>query len=962
MAFAKHIRRLASKVKLSAIFLLTTSTIAAQFVDYGSDPARLKWREINTEHYRIIYPSDNGNQAHRYAILLEAIYPHTRKTMNAKRASKIPVIIHPYNILHNGMVSWAPKRMELLPAPDADKAFQFPEMTLIAHESRHVAQLERLNQGLLRPFYFVFGEGAMGLSAVFAPQWLLEGEAVVAETALSSSGRGRQADFLMPYRAQAAEGKFFSFDKWLMGSYRDYTYDFYALGYVMSSYAREKYGADVWNNTLNDMTWWRGGFPPFAGALSRNTGLRPKRLFREAFDSLLKTAPIAESRSIEQSEIVSPKHKRYASYLSPVQTERGIISVKNSLANLDELVVIDADGREKRLTGLGSINSKISVSGNYVYWSEYVPGIRWRHENHSVIKRYDLNTGKTTNLTPGRRYLFPAPNENGDKIAVYEPLANGTNLVTVIDADGNRLYGRQTLHNRIIKDLTMAAGDNIIASVAGYGTALMQMNPDGDWHGLLRPQATNIGALRMAKDGKLLFESGYSGVGNLYSFDTITLSVKRLSDVRFGASTPSMTKDGELLFSDYSSKGYKIARIAPNKIVETEEKFDRPYSFGTAEALSAQESFNIDTFAYPRSSPYIDKAYRRGLNLLNVHTWVPFYVDVDYVSGASNFTTQDIHPGLMLISQNRLNTMTGELAYYYNRITGENHGVVSINYQGWFPVLQLRADVGGKQRFMRAGSSQIPVNRNTRAEVNLSTYVPLNFTRNHYLHGLQPFAGYHFTNDLLIYPTEMSKADQNFQYLNAGIYYYRYRKLARRDIFPRYGWQTRIRYLGHPNIDAGQLFLGELTLFAPGIIRNHGLKLSAAHQYQQIEAGQFFSPKRIIDVPRGCVYYPYNDRMTTLTADYSFAVAYPDAALGSLLYLPRIRANFFGDFSRSHVMLATADNHQYYSWENLYSCGVELYFDVFFLRLRYAPVSLKLSAMNVNGKLKGNVSLGVTIN
>ncbi|MDR2563316.1 MAG: hypothetical protein LBC98_05170 [Prevotellaceae bacterium] len=957
MRSAKLITALSSKIKISAALLLITNAIYAQFVDYGSDPARLKWREINTEHYRVIYPSENSNQAHRYAILLETIYPHERKTMKTKRSSRIPVIIHPYNILSNGMVSWAPKRMELLPAPSADKSFRFPEQTLIAHESRHVAQLERLNQGLFRPFYFVFGEGAMGMSAIFAPQWLLEGEAVVAETALSSSGRGRHADFLMPYRAQASEEKQFSFDKWLMGSYRDYTYDFYALGYMMSAYARTKYGAEVWDNTLNDLSWWKGGLPPFAGALRRNTGLKTKKLFQKAFDSLAIPPEIEKNYTS-----VSPKNKLYTSYLSPIQTSKGIVAIKNSLDKLSELVIIEANGREKHLTFIGNINSKISVEGNYIYWSEYIPGIRWRHENYSVIKRYDLSTKKIVKLTSGSRYMFPAPNKNGDRIAVFEPLPDGKNTITVLDAVGNRIYSKQILHNRFAKDIIMLDNNDIIAALAGDGTSLMQMNSEGEWHGLLRPQATDIGSLRMNKDGELLFESGYSGVSNLYSFDTISLSVKRLTDARFGAFTPSMTEAGELLFSDYSSKGYEIARITPEKIIQTDEKFDNAHQFITAESLAAQESFNIDTFACPSVSPYTDKAYRRGLNLFNIHTWIPFYVDVDYVAGVNNFSMKDIHPGIMLNSQNSLNTMMGQLAYYHDRNTEENHAIISMNYKGLFPVFQLRADLGGKQRFMYSSGSQAPTKINTRAEINISSYVPLNFTKNHFLHGLQPFVGYYFTNDLLIYPTSMGKSSKNFQYLNAGIYYYRYRKLALRDIFPRYGWQTRIRYLGHPNIDMGQLFLGEFTVFFPGIIHNHGLRLSASHQYQDIKHGQFFIPRRIIDPARGCAYYLYNDETSTFTADYSFALAYPDAALGSLIYIPRIRANLFGDLTRSHSAFTSADSQQFYRWEKLYSYGIEIYFDMFLFRLRYAPIAFKLSAMNVNGKLKGNFSFGLTIN
>ena len=434
--------------------------------------------------------------------------------------------------------------------------------------------------------------------------------------------------------------------------------------------------------------------------------------------------------------------------------------------------------------------------------------------------------------------------------------------------------------------------------------------------------------------------------------------MKQLTRARFGAATPSMTKDGKLLFADYTAAGYKISRLAVDETSGTDTKFDSPAKFAVAETLSAQESFNIDTLRYPAFSPYRDKPYPRGLHLFNVHSWAPFYTNFDYVSGTSIFTNQDIYPGVMLMSQNRLNTMITELAYYYDYNELSNHGVVSMRYQGWFPVLQLRVDVGGDKMSLTGYDQDIPdYLHETRVELDFSSYCTMDFTNNHYRHGLQPFVGYYYTNNMLIAPPGARSTREDFQHLHGGIYYYRYRQLAHRDIFPRWGWQLWARYLGHPFMEMGQLFFGKMNIYTPGFVRNHGVKLSAAYQHQYILSGQFFVPRRIIDVPRGCEYYPANYDMMTGTADYSFGLAYPDAALGSIIYLARIRANLFGDYARSHVLRESADRQLYYAWENLYSYGLEMYFDMFFFRLRYAPVSLKLGAMNANGSLRGNISV-----
>lgn len=69
---------------------------------------------------------------------------------------------------------------------------------------------------------------------------------------MSNAGRGRLPEFNMTYRAQMlGDGKLFSFDKLLLGSYKDYTGDYYALGYDLTSYARYRYGSDIWDKTTS---------------------------------------------------------------------------------------------------------------------------------------------------------------------------------------------------------------------------------------------------------------------------------------------------------------------------------------------------------------------------------------------------------------------------------------------------------------------------------------------------------------------------------------------------------------------------------------------------------------------------------------------------------------------------------------------------------------------------------------
>jgi hypothetical protein len=83
-----------------------------------------------------------------------------------------------------------------------------------------------------KPIGWVLGEMWNGQSGIYAGVSNMEGDAVIAETALTNSGRGRTADFLNYYKVAFDNGDFRRWDQWSLGSQRRYASDHYALGYL----------------------------------------------------------------------------------------------------------------------------------------------------------------------------------------------------------------------------------------------------------------------------------------------------------------------------------------------------------------------------------------------------------------------------------------------------------------------------------------------------------------------------------------------------------------------------------------------------------------------------------------------------------------------------------------------------------------------------------------------------------
>ena len=74
--------------------------------------------------------------------------------------------------------------------------------------------MQALNKGISKALNTVFGEHILGaLSGLLVPLWFMEGDAVVAETAMSPTGRGHTPEYKMLFKAQLSEKGAYKFDK-----------------------------------------------------------------------------------------------------------------------------------------------------------------------------------------------------------------------------------------------------------------------------------------------------------------------------------------------------------------------------------------------------------------------------------------------------------------------------------------------------------------------------------------------------------------------------------------------------------------------------------------------------------------------------------------------------------------------------------------------------------------------------
>ena len=167
---------------------------SAQFYSWGADPTSFSWRQMKAEKYRVIYPDTAKSIAKEMMYYLDAVSPDISYGYRYPQMS-IPFVVHPSNMQSNGLVMWLPKRVEFLSTP-AVNGYSMPWIKqLVAHEYRHAVQYNNLNRGLVKGLSYVIGQQSSTIGLLFMPLWMMEGDAVMTETEMSTFGRGVQPSF-----------------------------------------------------------------------------------------------------------------------------------------------------------------------------------------------------------------------------------------------------------------------------------------------------------------------------------------------------------------------------------------------------------------------------------------------------------------------------------------------------------------------------------------------------------------------------------------------------------------------------------------------------------------------------------------------------------------------------------------------------------------------------------------------
>ncbi|MBP5373844.1 MAG: hypothetical protein J6Y31_02880 [Bacteroidales bacterium] len=927
--------------------LLAALPAGAQFYLDGSDPGRLRWNQIQTPHYKVIYPRGADSLALVYGTLLEQFRVPSGRSLGLTPGGRrpFPVVLHTMNGYSNGSVSWAPSRMSLYTVPNYAGANPVSwELDLISHEPRHQAQLQLSHRGWMNPFRYIFGEGASPVFFMFyLEKALAEGDAVAAETGFGLGTRARTADFLDYYRFAFSKGDWRSYERWRYGSFKHYTPDYYTLGYLTVAGTRYFYDyPEFMKDVVERPLRHPFSFTPYN--MKRTLAKRSGKRFKEAFadisrrsDSLWQAQAALRGPFAKAEDVTETPDGYPVEYSSPLDMDEAIYLLRNRYTEGAALVRISEDDdeyEEEYLRPMATSVDNLDGADGRLYWSETVGDPRWELSHRSVIRYYDIESGKCGDLTKDSRLYNPHPSESGETLVVVEyPYDGGAAVLEISSRDGRELR-RCPAPDGVTPTEAVRLEDSIYATcVEEKGCSLWRIDESGNWSVKLEANIQKLASLG-AGDGFLEFVSDRSGANELYNYHPDSGRLVQRTRSRYGISDYAAGPGDGSLDDDYffvigiTEQGTALQRIPVDEAVKLKVDYADIASHPMEDALAEQDkALGAGPEPLPEAAQIGPaKPYRKLLHPLRLHTWLPVYLNFSSVEEQSmDFSFETASLGATVFFQNTLGTLSAWAGY--SASPGEegawmHSGHGSITYTGLYPEISLSFDIGGGNASMftqylidsglmqvyQLGGREI---RNIALNADLDVSVPLRFNKGGYLSGFVPRLEYSICNDLFntfrtVYQAREAGALGKHYMLTGftdgvSVPVQRFTASARGYFmlpvpdcaeYPRWGIGADAGYSFRPGLQ--EMFTSSayamLYGYVPGFFPTQGVRITASAQYIfGYEGGRnrYFTR---VSWPRGFTMATAQNAISKplqykLTLDYAIPIYVGDISLQPLTYI-----------------------------------------------------------------------------
>ena len=892
MKLKKHNKAFIISILSFIILTFNLHKVYGQLFSGEQNPPSVKFNQINTPKFQIIYPTLLEQDAQRMANLLEKMINDVSKSLGRK-PKPISIILQNRGVVSNGFVQMAPRRSEFYTIPSQEFDSQDWLNGLALHELRHVVQFDKLVPSLGAP---IFEELKLALFGINLPPWFFEGDAVVTETVLSPGGRGRQPYFELTLRTNLGSNKHYSYSKNYLGSFKDIVPNYYTLGYFLTSKMRRDFGEKILDKTLSRMARFPIRPYNFTSSLKKHAGIGTSQLYKntmQELDSLWAKQSDSSGKTLYQTAYHEEAQIPTFYQLPYLTAEGDLVCIKKSYAETPAITLIK-NKKEETLLRIGfQLEPNLHYAANLLVWDEYRQDKRYGKQSFNVICIYNLKDKTFKQLTHKSRYFSPALSADGKKIIVVKvSYDNQFSLVELSAQNGEELKSYPNPEKYILQTPQYDdAGQKVVVTALNQDgkTLLVYDLGNSAIEKLFDPVRQLISRPTFAKQ-KILFKAHFNGTDNIYSFDLSTKDINRISDAQFGAYQPSYdVKNQKIYFSDYRNTGHRIVSIDLNSAKTTLRDKEPDNFLQYFKPLISQENTS-NVFQDIPEKEYPIKPYKEAAHLFYFHSLRPTHteseIDNQYVIGFD------------LASDNKLNTFSSTLGYTYNVGLRTSEYRAAVSFKKYYPIFTANYENRGRFSSVRLirpnGETVVPFTWREHVS-NFGITIPFatNWLNKGFSTGFNISSGYTSRYNLSLqpnnFPMQISFPMKYQFYMGLGTL------RSERDLATPWLLNFNILYEHLPfdsNLDGSNLIL-KTFVNTPGLFSNHSLQLN--FNWQSNSGVYRFNT----DIARasGFLNLPALDRLhNSFLLDYRFPIAYPDWEVGPLAYIKRFKGGIFTDF------------------------------------------------------------------
>lgn len=876
------------------LFTILGAYFGTQAQDLENLPPSIKWQQIKTDHFKVIYPKGLEEEAQRTTNILEHVYEPASRTL-ATQPRRFPIILQNQHAVSNGFVTVAPYRSEFFMFEPQNYRHQGNDRwleRLAVHEYRHMVQFEKAITPFNKGLYFLTGEFGVFFSAsLAAPTWFYEGDAVGIETSFGRTGRGRIPSFLMVFKANLIDKGGFNYYKQHLKSFRDFVPNHYVTGYLMTTYVKNKSGVDVWGKIVGRS--FKQPYVPFtfSNSMKKESG---KHLV-PTYDEMLAEQKELYSRQMSQitpTEFALHPHARtkyFTTYYFPRKViDDQVLVVKVGYSDIPTLMLIDESGNENKLFEMGPWQNPDGLSSNdsTVVWVEQELDPRWQRRTYSVIRKFNFLTGAYTRLTKKTKYMAPTISNNGKWIAAIHQSEESQYEIHLLDAKSGaliRAFENKENHGYSVPQFDPNDENLVLLKYKSGGKEIVRKNiASGLETALYFSDSENLGN-PIIQNGWLYYATDRNGIDNIYAMDLSSQKHYQVTSSRFGAFSPRPSADGTLFYNDFTADGFEMAsaKIDPERWVPAENA--KYVGFDFQKQMVESEHADDVLYNYPDSS-YETSKYPKLAKILRPHTW-----GMNAIPTRNNFSVG-------VYSKDLLQTTRLFASGLYNNNERKWRFTTGGSYQAFYPIIDASVTFGVRtvDVISQQGTQTYGWDEN---DIKVGLRLPLYLTNSKYVRQAEVgVATRYIAVQNYDVPVEALTHVRNGE-LIAMEYEASFQRLLRKsflDLNSRWGQTLYVNYRQTPfggDYNAEQ-FSAQSNLYFPGAIRHHSVRLSGVFQHNKNSEYEFSSP---INFTRGYGYVSF-DQYYNLGFNYKLPVLYTDLHLGPIFNLQRIYVNGFYDY------------------------------------------------------------------